>query len=54
MRLRLMYEEHWEPISNHPGKLGDTDKRAKKNKRLSFLVHPSDRIRFVKWSSGKK
>lgn len=53
MRLKSIYEDHWQPISNHPGKLGKRDKRAKKND-MSFLVHPEDRKRWLKWFGGKK
>jgi len=52
MRLSLLYEQgHWEPLSGHPGKLG-TDKRKRRTKRISFLVNPSDRERFLNWASG--
>jgi hypothetical protein len=48
MKLKLLYEDHWEPIGGHPGKLGELDSRSKKNKkRKSFLVHPKDRERFM-------
>lgn len=55
MRLNLLYEDHWEPIAGHPGKMGNKDPRAKKNKkRPSFLLYPNDRERFVKWMNGKQ
>lgn len=53
MKLNLLYE-YWEPIAGHPGKLGELDSRTKKKKRLSFLIHPEDRERFLKWSSKKR
>ena len=50
----MLYEGHWEPIAGHPGQMGNKDPRAKKNKkRPSFLIHPSDRERFLKWSQNK-
>ncbi len=49
MKLKSLHEAYWEPISGHPGKLGERDKRSKKNKKkMSFLVHPADRERFMK------
>lgn len=53
MRLKSLFEDHWQPISNHPGQLGKLDKRAKKNDK-SFLVHPEDRKRWLKWFGGGK
>src|SRR5882672_1947233 len=53
MRLEAIYEDYWQPIANHPGQLGKKDKRAKKND-MSFLVHPDDRKRWLKWFNGKK
>lgn len=53
MRLKAIYEDHWQPIGNHPGQLGKKDKRAKKND-MSFLVHPEDRKRWLKWFGGSK
>lgn len=53
MRLNALYESYWQPIANHPGQLGKRDKRAKKNDK-SFLVHPEDRKRWLKWFSGGK
>jgi hypothetical protein len=53
MRLSSLHEAYWQPISNHPGQLGKLDKRAKKNDK-SFLVHPEDRKRWLKWFSGGK
>lgn len=53
MRLRSLHEDYWQPIADHPGQLGKLDKRAKKNDK-SFLVHPEDRKRWLKWFSGGK
>lgn len=53
MRLTSLHEDYWQPIANHPGQLGKLDKRAKKNDK-SFLVHPEDRKRWLKWFGGKK
>jgi hypothetical protein len=53
MKLNLLYEDYWQPIADHPGQLGKLDKRAKKNDK-SFLVHPEDRKRWLKWFSGSK
>jgi hypothetical protein len=49
----MLYEQYWQPIADHPGQLGKLDKRAKKNDK-SFLVHPEDRKRWLKWFGGKK
>lgn len=53
MHLSALYESYWQPIADHPGQLGKLDKRAKKNDK-SFLVHPEDRKRWLKWFSGGK
>lgn len=53
MKLSLLHEDFWQPIGDHPGQLGKLDKRAKKNDK-SFLVHPEDRKRWLKWFSGGK
>ena len=53
MRLTSLHEDYWQPIADHPGQLGKLDKRAKKNDK-SFLVHPEDRKRWLKWFSGGK
>lgn len=53
MKLTLLYEDFWQPIADHPGQLGKLDKRAKKNDK-SFLVHPEDRKRWLKWFGGSK
>jgi hypothetical protein len=53
MRLTSLHEAYWQPIADHPGQLGKLDKRAKKNDK-SFLVHPEDRKRWLKWFGGGK
>jgi hypothetical protein len=53
MKLTLLHEAYWQPIADHPGQLGKLDKRAKKNDK-SFLIHPEDRKRWLKWFGGIK
>lgn len=48
MKLKLLHEDYWEPIGDHPGQLGKLDSRTKKKKRKSFLINPNDRERFMK------
>lgn len=51
MKLVLLHEGHWMPISGYPNSIVKT---KKKKRQMSFLTHPEDREKFLKWSSGKK
>jgi hypothetical protein len=50
MKLIKLLAEYWEVIGNYPNAI----LKPKKKKRLSFLTHPEDREKFLKWSNGKK
>ena len=53
MKLSVLHE-YWVPIAGHPGKLGELDTRAKKQKRISILKYPEDRERWSKWAAGQR
>ncbi len=50
MKLSIIEQGHWEVVPNYP----NATIKSKSKKRLSFLVDPSDRDRFINWSKGKK
>jgi len=55
MKLSTLYEDgHWRPISGYPGSLVKKKKKKgeKRRREMSFLTHPEDRGKFVRW--GKK
>lgn len=49
MKLSIIEQGHWTVVPNYPNSLI----KKKSKERLSFLLDPSDRDRFTKWSKGK-
>jgi hypothetical protein len=52
MKLAILHEGHWTPISGYGP--NSTIKTKKKKHQMSFLKYPEDRARFIKWSNQKK
>lgn len=50
MKLSIIEQGHWTVVPNYPGSM--INKKSKE--RLSFLLDPSDRDKFINWSKGKK
>lgn len=50
MKLRLLEQGHWRIVPNYPNSIVQT----KSKERLSFLLDPSDRDKFINWSKGKR
>lgn len=48
MNLKSLYEGYWEVVYGYPNAL----LQPKKKKRLSFLIEPNDRQRFINWMHG--
>jgi hypothetical protein len=52
MKLKLLCDDgFWQVYKRHPGKLGGSGRA--RGARISFLTHPSDRGKFLRWSRGK-
>lgn len=49
MKLSIIEQGHWTVVPNYPNSLV----KSKKKERLSFLLDPSDRDKFIRWSKGK-
>lgn len=46
----MLMAEYWEVVGNYPNAIA----KPKKKQRLSFLTHPEDREKFLRWSRRKK
>ena len=51
MKLKMLHEGHWRPISGYPGSMVKKKKlKGKARKReMSFIVHPETAERFKRW-----
>lgn len=55
MKLSFILEGHWDLApGKYPGLIPSLRGKVKPSKRHSFLLHPDDRDRFIKWSKGGK